>query len=1306
MHQLVPTFILDKFDAGEQRGNIIAAAMFVDFSGFSTMSDTLEKHMRHGSDELLASIMEDIFKPLVHRVYAHGGFVVGYAGDAMTAIFKDNGDASFVLRCASTATAIEKHFASHSIQTTPFGNFNISVKIGLSLGEAIWEIFRSADKSRATFSFRGPAMDGSAHAEHHAKPGEVWMDQSFYNSVKHQVRGLKADDLFRFIEMDSPLDEMAIPDIAASPSNRHMTAFFSEAIINTTFRGEFRPLVNVFIDIPTKVQEGDQLQGFMQAVFALQKRYGGFFIRPDFGDKGINLFISWGAPIAFENDIERALNFLLDLKKETGILFTAGVSYRLEYAGFFGSSMREDYTGYGWGISLAARMMKFAAPGEIWIDNEVAQRIEQDFLFGEQQEHQFKGFAEKQKIYLLLNRKDIAEQVFRGDFEGREKELAELNDFVTPLWRGHFAGVMLIRGDAGVGKSRLVFEFIKSEAFANNTVIRAVCQTDEIVRQSFNPFRYWLRSRFGISNTDSDEENQRKFTEQIEWLASVTSDNQLWEELHRTHSFLGLLLNLDLEDALYEQLDAKGRYENTLIALSVFLRCESLQKPLLLIVEDAHWLDEESRAFFPDLIRTLVADESKHYPIAILATSRMEGVRFPTDGSTTVHELLLGGLDQRALSRLAEELLKRPVSPDLIDFLNKRADGNPFFVEQILHYLIEENLLELKNDVFNIANTNQMNLLSADIQSILIARLDRLAQDVKDVVQSASVLGRDFEIQLLIKIMNDSSLPSKVYQAESAEIWVPMNEIRYIFRHALMRDAAYSMQLHSRQQQLHALALDAIEKIYAYELEHYYGELSYHAERANNTDKARNYLELAATEASQKYQLSHALDYLNRALALTPQDDVEKQFNLLNARISVFSQRGEMDLRWNDIQRMSDLAEKTGEAHHKVTVFIQRASHYHSEGNWQKIIDMAEEGIATTKAAGDIALELDFYQSLTQALSRLGRLDEAISLAKSALEIAGGAAEESMRIQILNGLGMFALERLEFADANSYFGESLQIAREVGNIHVEAQVLNNLGNLAAQTADYVIARDYFIQAYELARKIGNRPGQGLVLGNLGWISGLLGDFKSAREYHTQALSISREAGNQFHVANTFINLSAVAGYEADAKLAILNGEQGLALARSLGDRIAEAWAQLYLGFAWHLQGDLDKAAEAFTESVTIREELNQPAYQIEAIAGLALTAFSQNRLDTALAHIETILTHLSNGGTLEGAEEPLRIYLTCYQILNSAQDPRAVKVIMNGYGFLKNSLTKIEDENTRRMLVDNVPWRRAVYEIGKNLQQA
>jgi predicted ATPase/class 3 adenylate cyclase len=1304
MRQLVPAFILDKFDAGEQRGKITAAAMFVDFSGFSAMSDTLEKHMRHGSDELLASIMEDIFKPLVYNVYAQGGFVVGYAGDAMTAIFVDNGDASHVLRCASAATEIEKHFASNSTQTTQFGDFNISVKIGLSLGEAIWEIFRSADKSRATFSFRGPAMDGSARAEHRAKPGEVWMDSSFYESVKQRVRGLQVDDLFRLTEMDSPLDEMAIPDVAASPSNRHMTAFFSEAIISTTFRGEFRPLVNVFMDIPPKIQEGDQLQGFMQAVFVLQKKYGGFFIRPDFGDKGINLFIIWGAPIAYENDIERALNFLLDLKKETGIPFTAGVSYRLEYAGFFGSFLREDYTGYGWGISLAARMMKFAAPGEIWIDDEVAQRIKQNFHFGEQQEGQFKGFAEKQKIYLLLNRKDVAEQVFRGDFEGREKELAELNEFVKPLWRGEFAGIMLIKGEAGVGKSRLIFEFTESETFANDRVMKAVCQTDEIIRQSFNPFRYWLKSRFGISNTDSEEENQRKFLKEISRLASVTPDNELWEELQRTHSFLGTLLNLHLEDALYEQLDAKGRHENTLIALSVFLRCESLQKPLILILEDAHWLDDESRAFFPDLIRTLVADESKRYPIATLATSRMEGSGFPISGNIAIREMTLGGLDQKALSRLAEEWLGKPVSPELIDFLNKRAEGNPFFVEQILRYLIEGNLLELKNAVFNIANTNQVSLLSADIQSILIARLDRLAQDVKDVVQSASVLGREFEIQLLINMLNDSFLPDKVDQAESAEIWLPMSEIRYIFRHALMRDAAYSMQLRSRQQQLHALALDAIETLYADELIHHYGELSHHAERANNTDKARKYLELAAAEARQTYQLSQALNYINRALALTPQEDLEKQFDLLNARISVYSQRGEMDLRWNDILKMSDLAESIGKAHHKVTVFIQRANHYHSEGNWQKIVDMADEGIDITRAAGDITLELDFYQSLTQALSRLGRLDEAISLAKSALEIAGNATEESMRIQILNGLGMFALERLEVADANSYFGESLRIAREVGNIHVEAQVLNNLGNLAAQTADYVIARDYFIQAYELARKIGNRPGQGLVLGNLGWISGLLGDFKSAREYHTQALAISREVGNQFHVTNTFINLSAVAGYEGDAKLSITNGEQGLALARTLGDKIAEAWAQLYLGFAWHLQGDFDKAAEAFSESVKIREELNQPAYQIEPIAGLALTAFSQNRPDSAIAHVETILTYLSNGGTLEGAEEPLRIYLTCYQILHSMQDPRAAEVIRNGYGFLTNSLAKIEDENTRRMVVDNVTWRRAVNEIGKNLK--
>lgn len=1303
MHQLVPVFILDKFDAGEQRGKMIAAAMFVDLSGFSAMSDTLAKHMRHVSDELLASVMHAVFEPLVRSVYAQGGFVVGYAGDAITAIFTDAGESSFVLRCASAAAAIEKQFALHSTQTTPFGEFTISVKIGLSLGEAIWEIYRSEDESEATFSFRGEVMERSAQSEHRAKPGEVWMDLSFYEAIKPHVRGIVADNFFRMTELDILFPEQEIPE-ALSPSTRHMTAFFSESVVNTTFRGEFRPLVNVFIDLPIDIQEDDRFQGFMRAVFALQKRYGGFFIRPDFGDKGVNLLIFWGAPIAYENDIERAVNFLLELQQVTGIPFTAGVSYRHQYAGFIGSSLREDYTGYGWGISLAARMMKFAAPSEIWVDSEVAQRIEREFQFGEPEERQFKGFAEKQKIYRLLKRKDVADQVFRGTFEGREKELAELDKFIAPMWQGQFAGTLVIKGDAGVGKSRLVFEFMDSEAFTGGRVQQAVCQTDEIVRQSLNPFRYWLRNRFAITPSDSDEENRREFLKQVEQLAEITPDDDLRADLWRTYSFLGALLNLYWEDSLYEQLDAKGRYENTFIALSVLMRCESLQKPLVLVIEDVHWLDEESLAFIPYLVRNLVVDESKHYPIAILATSRVEEERFPSMEGNAMRELILSGLDQKALTRLTRELLGKPASPTLIDFLEKRAEGNPFFVEQVLHYLVEENLLEEKDSVFDLANTNQVDLFSLDVQSVLITRLDRLAQDVKDVVQSASVLGREFEVQLLAKMLDDTSLSSKMDQAESAKIWVPLSEFRYIFRHALMRDAAYSMQLHSRQCQLHELAVASLEEIYIGSLDSHYGELAFHAEKAGLVDKARRYLRLAGDTARDAFENARAENYYTRALNITPERDYEIRYQLLQERSAILATQGKQEACLSDIDQAQLIAEAMGNEIKIGEVSIRRSNYFTNTGDYSQAVSILNNVLQIAERNADDALGLQAILVINQALLRLGKYAEAIEQSERGLILSRRLKQRDSEANLLNTLGMIMVEDKNISASHAYFEQSLSISNEINNSRDIAMALSNLGMVAGQIGNFDAASKYYEQALQLAQKIGHRRGETIVLGNLGWAAGMLGNYAGARTYLERSLQIAREIGNPYSEINALINLSSTTGALGDYDRAISYSNRAVDIARQSNDRNAEAWALTYLGHSLSATGELGLAMPAYQSALEIRRTFAQSALASEPGAGLARVLLLLDKLDSAKEYVEEILDYMEKGGVLDGTDEPVRVYLNCYLVLTGLQDKRARALLNAAYTELKARAANITEAAIRQNFFEQVSYNREVLEAWKNVE--
>ena len=403
--------------------------------------------------------------------------------------------------------------------------------------------------------------------------------------------------------------------------------------------------------------------------------------------------------------------------------------------------------------------------GEVWLNEPAARRAKAHFEIDFEDEMRFKGFPESEKVYVLIERKEGIDTFYENEMVGREVEMEKLAGFIKPLGQGQFAGAMVIWGEAGIGKSRLVHEFQLSLDSAGD-ILWALCQTDEILRQSFNPFRYWLRDYFAFSETQAEVRNKRNFNRRLDRLIAATEDQRLTSELDRTRSFLGAMLDLHWPDSLYEQLDAQGRYDNTIIGLITLLQSECLQQPVILHLEDAHWLDADSRGFIPRFIRALTVDASKSYPIAILATARREGYDSVLGEEIEFESIDLGNLARRELAGLAETHLNGSIADPLLGLLEKRSEGNPFFAEQILLDLQERGLLVKSEQGWSI-NELGRSQLPGDIRAVLVARLDRLTREVKDVVQTASVLGREFELRLLMQMLeSESEVSEKVTEAE------------------------------------------------------------------------------------------------------------------------------------------------------------------------------------------------------------------------------------------------------------------------------------------------------------------------------------------------------------------------------------------------------------------------------------------------------------------------------------------------------------------------------------------------------------
>jgi predicted ATPase/class 3 adenylate cyclase len=1317
MHQLVPHFILENLASGIDSGNFSAAGLFVDISGFSAMTDALMAHGQHGA-EVLAEVMRSAFEPLIRTVYERDGFISTFAGDAFTALFPLKRDRQEAVRNAlAAAWEIQSCITARETAVTPYGEFKLSVRVGLALGEVNWGVIASLDGGRAAYYFQGSAIDGCTEAEHRAKSGEILMDEALHGLLLAWIEVVKVEGFYRLSGIKGLLPS-AEPYLPPDIDPELQGIFFPRELVEQALSGEFRQVVNLFIMLPT-VRTEAQLRIFMQTLFELQDRYGGLLNRLDFGDKGSNLLLFWGVPTAFENDIQRVLDFILDLQMQTSIPINAGVTYQIAHAGFIGSALREEYTCYGRGVNLAARFMTAAPRGEIWADEQIAKGAERWFEIDFEGNQPFKGFQEEQSIYVVLERKEAVAPFFQGKMVGRRSELSRLAEFIAPLGKGEFTGLLVVWGEPGIGKSRLLYEFLTDPEWdVPNKVQVFTAQTDEIVREPFNPFSHWLRAYFGVSAAQVEARNKRSFNRKLDALLEYLEDWGLADELDRTRSCLGALVGLEWPDSLYQQLDAQGRYDNTFIALAALIQAESYQKPAILCLEDAHWLDDDSKAFLSYLARRLTSDERYSYPVAILATARSEKEGILSDLPID-QEINLGGISPGDLAKLANTQLGGSAAPGLLKFLGGWAEGNPFFAEQILSYLQEEGLLVSTESGWDFPGERTETLIPENLNTLLVARLDRLAAGVREVVQTASVLGREFEVRLLaLMLHNDPPRMARIKQAERASIWLALNELRYIFKHGMLREAAYNMQVLSRRKALHALAVDALESLYldahqaalSGEANPPYAELAYHAEHAGLIQKACEYLQKAAAAAQKSYQNSQAVDYCSRALILS--SDPEVRYQLFLDRESVYSLSGQYEPQKADLERLSSLVEEMEASSNsqeqtgrRAVVMSRWAKYTVRTGDHPKAILSAGKALELANSAGDQETALEALMTCVEASRLKGDLDEGLRIAEEGIDLARRTGSHQSEAGLLNLLGLIYLDQGKSSEARACLELGLGIADEIGDRRSKARSLNNLGNLAGTEGSYAAAHFYYLDTLEITREIGDRRGEGLVSGNLGWIARNLGDFAAARSYAEQNIRIAREIGDQLLEAYAMINLSSLSEIAGDYGAALDHAEQSLALSRKIGDRNGEAWSLTCLGHARFQAGYLGEAEEAYQSALAIRRSLDQPNLAAEPLAGLARISLSLNQLSAAQAYLDDIFTYLEGGETLEGTEEPLRVYLTCYHILNAVGDVRADRILETAYHLLQDRAALIPEESQRRSFMENIPYHQDILKAWESRQR-
>ncbi|OQY26356.1 MAG: hypothetical protein B6244_13820 [Candidatus Cloacimonetes bacterium 4572_55] len=1195
MKNLIPHFIQQKYQSSIKSGAFQAVSMFVDISGFTQTTEALIRSGQEEGAEILSDIMRFYFTPAVQSVYEHKGFIVGFAGDAFTALFPYGPDPKGFQKtlgsfhyCKPTAEhllaaayEINRFFAHNPIYHSKYGDFTFGVKVGLAMGHVEWGIVGGSE--RKTFYFRGTAIDGCAHSEHQASKGEIWAPADYAKLVHDLIsdKTIKGE----FCRIDA-----AKPDKFPKPVGfekweiepEAIRIFYGEEVVHFQ-RAEFRKIAPVFISF----ENVTDLDEFITVILQELQTYGGTISRLDFGDKGGNVLAFFGAPVAYENLIERSLQFIIAIRQNltelanmSDVKLRAGVAAGVSYCGLNGSDLRSEFTCLGNAVNQSARFMMKAKWGQILVDSEIAQN--KLFHFSHLGDFVFKGRGNPIPTYELLGKKLAIETFYTGEMVGRKTELTRLKNFCQPIFDNTFAGVAYVYGEAGMGKSRLMYELRKSTA----NVSWFYCPCEEILRQSMNPFIYFLRGYFNQLTTATDAENKARFERKYDQLISAFQYLDEIDELRRTKSILGAMINLHWEGSLYEQLDAKGRYENSLFAFKNLIKAESLIKPVILEIEDGHWIDSDSQKMLKALTRN-IAD----YPIGIISACRYRDdgkkFRFDVEKETSTNEIDLNYLNREGLKTFSEQTLDRGVADELVDLLMDRTDGNPFFAEQMMLYLRENDLLELsrqkKSSPFVYSPKETGLVIPSNVNSVLISRLDRLSVEVKQVIQTASVLGRKFELKILsLMLKDDPQLTGKVKTAKEAVIWSALSEIHYIFKHALMRDSAYDMQLRARLRQLHRIAGQAYEDLYAADISDYYPDLAFHYDKAEIVEKAVYYLEEAGNYAKENFQNQQALDFYDKFLESQGEDKGDKKAEVLLKKGDILELIGKLQ----EAERIFLLAEK-----------------YARQSDKLALLAKAQNRLATLN-------------------QKKGDHSEASSLLKSAYSLSKKLNNKQLMADILGNMGTVHRFKGQYDKAIGYFKKKLKLSKELHNERAIGNAISNIGLIHCEKGDYDEAMEGFENSLAIYKEVGEKELISQAYANIGMVYASRGDRANSLFYWEKQLEISEELGDKFNIAAVVGNLGMIYWSGGEYDKAMIYYEKALAIFKELGIKRGIAFISDKIGNINIDLGEYDKAMQRFERSFKLYTEMENKACISEVYASFGDVYAGKKKFEKAISYYE------------------------------------------------------------------------------------
>ena len=991
--------------------------------------------------------------------------------------------------------------------------------------------------------------------------------------------------------------------------------------------------------------------------------------------RGDGIMALFGAPVAHEDHAQRACYAALDMqatirryaeevRRSHGVKaqIRVGLNSGEVVVRAIGSDLRMDYAAVGESTHLAARMEQLADPGSTLLTADTLRLAEGYIEVKPLGPVPIKGLKAPIDVYELTGagpvRSRLGAAVARGltRFVGRETELEQLRQALERTAAMH-GQVVAIVGEAGVGKSRLVWEVTHSHRVDGWLIVQA-SSVSYGKATPYLPVINLLKGYFQLEDRDDHRKIRETLTGKL-----LTLDRAL----EPTLPALLALLDVPVEDASWQTLDPHQRRQQTLEAVKRLLLRESQVQPLLVAVEDLHWIDNETQTLLDSLVESVPTAR-----LLLLVNYRPEYEQ--RWGSKTYYTQL--GLDPLP-PESADELLRALLGGDpslqpLKRLLIERTEGNPFFLEESVQTLAETKALVGERGAYRLARPTDAIRVPSTVQAMLAARIDRLPTEEKRLLATAAVIGKDVPFALLQAVCDQDELPLRqgLAHLQVTEFLYETNlfpDLEYTFKHGLTHEVAYGTLLNEQRRERHARIVEAIERLYGDRLAEQVERLAHHAFRGEQWDRAVGFLRQAGAKAAARSAYREAASGFEQALVAldhvsetreTRQQAIDVRFDLRSA-LQAFGEHERVLEHLRDAERLASALgdqDRLGWASAYLSQYLWRMGdprRAEELGQRALTIALAEPGL---RRQTPFALQVVANFFLGQGHFNVGDYRRAIEhCQRNVAVLEGKRAYERFGLTGLPSvlsriwLAWSLAERGEFGDTAVPVGEAVSIAEAVGQPYSVAAAYLNTGHVQLVRGDLAQAIPVLERAVELCKNSDLRailPTTAAVLGvayalcgrvteasltveesealtpavkifdtptaatALGTVHLLAGKINEAAEAASRTAELAAERGYRGSQASASQLLGEISARHDPPEVAQAEDHyrRALALADELGMRPLVAHCHRGLGTLYRRIGERAQAHEHLSRAVRQYREMNMGFYLTEAEAALANVA--------------------------------------------------------------------------------------------------